>query len=107
MIAGFSLHDELETLNKIGLTNAQVLHAATLAPSKWMGSNSGKIEPGYRADLVLLKKNPLEDISYTRSINAVIANGKYLNRTQLDHILESVKDANNTSRKVNIDAYLN
>jgi hypothetical protein len=54
-----------------------------------------------------LKKNPLEDISYTRSINAVIANGKYLNRTQLDHILESVKDANNTSRKVNIDAYLN
>ena len=107
MIAGFSLHDELETLNKIGLTNAQVLHAATLAPSKWMGSNSGKIEPGYRADLVLLKKNPLEDIRYTRSINAVIANGKYLNRTQLDHILESVKDANNTSRKVNIDAYLN
>ena len=106
MIPGFSLHNELETLRKVGLTNAQVLHSATVAPALWMGSDAGIIEAGYRADLVILKKNPLTDISNTRSINAVIANGKYLNRTQLDHILEAVKDANNSSRKINIDAYV-
>jgi len=89
MITGFSLHHELETPNKIGLTNTQVLYDATLDPSKWMGTNSGKIEPSYRADLVLLKKNPLEGISNTRSINVVIAKGKYLDRTRLDHILRS------------------
>jgi hypothetical protein len=107
MIAGFSLHNELEALNDIGLTNAQVLRAATLAPSIWMGTNAGKIEAGFRADLVLLDKNPLENISNTKSIKAVIANGSYLDRVQLDNILKAVKDANNNSRKINIDAYLN
>ncbi|MCF6192891.1 MAG: amidohydrolase family protein [Kangiellaceae bacterium] len=106
VIAGFSLHKELETLNKMGLTNAQVLRSATLAPAQWMGSDAGKIEVGYRADLVLLKKNPLENISHTKSINAVIANGMYLDRKQLDNILEAVKDANNNSRKINIDEYI-
>ncbi|MFT5923496.1 MAG: hypothetical protein ACI9LE_000479 [Paraglaciecola sp.] len=106
VIAGFALHAELETLNKLGLTNAQVLHAATLAPAQWMGSNAGKVEAGYRADLVLLKRNPLDDIRNSKSINAVIANGKYLNRTQLDNILAAVKNANNNSRKVNMDKYL-
>ncbi len=107
VIAGFSLHKELETLNKIGLTNAQVLRSATLVPAQWMGNNAGKIAVGYRADLVLLKKNPLENISNTKTINAVIANGKYLDRKQLDNILEAIKNANNNSRKINIDEYLN
>lgn len=107
VIAGFSLHDELESLNKAGMDNAEVLNAATLAPAKWMGVNTGKIEAGYQADLVLLKRNPLEDIRNTRSINAVITNGQYLDRNQLDAMLAAVKLANTNSRKVNIDAYIN
>jgi hypothetical protein len=107
MIAGFSLHNELKALNTIGLSNAQVLHAATLAPANWMGTNAGKIAAGFRADLVLLDKNPLDDISNTKTIKAVIANGNYLDRTQLDNILEAVKEANNKSRKIGIDAFLN
>lgn len=89
------------------MSNAQVLHAATLAPAKWMQSNAGKIEAGYRADLVLLAKNPLIDIRNTKTINGVLTNGKYLDRTTLDSILESVKKANNSSRKISINAYLN
>ncbi|TQV89275.1 amidohydrolase family protein [Aliikangiella coralliicola] len=107
MIAGFSLHYELETLHELGLSNAQVLHSATLAPAKWMGTNAGIIESGFRADLVLLNKNPLENISNTRTINSVITKGKYLDRSQLDKILAAVKEANKNSRKVNIDSYLN
>jgi len=72
-----------------------------------MGNNAGKIEVGYRADLELLNNNPLENISHTKTINAVIANGKYLDKKQLDNILEAVKDANNNSRKINIDEYIN
>ena len=106
MIAGFSLHKELETLSNLGLSNAQVLHAATQEPATWMGINTGKIGANYRADLVLLDRNPLEDIRNTKSINAVVANGKYLSRTQLDSMLKAVKDANDNSRKVNIDKYL-
>ena len=105
-IPGFSLHDELESLNKFGMSNAQVLQSATLASAEWMQTNTGKIKVGYDADLVLLDNNPLNDISNTRTIYSVIANGKYLSRTTLDAMLEKVKVANNRSRKVNIDEFL-
>ena len=107
VIAGFSLHDEFESLYKCGMTNGQILYAATVAPAQWMQSNAGKIETGYRADLVLLDKNPLENIKNTKTINAVITNGKFLNRTTLDKILQSIKDANNKSRKISIKKYIN
>lgn len=106
VVPGFSLHDELESLSKVGMSNAQVLHSATLASAEWMQTNSGKIKIGYDADLVLLDDNPLDDISNTKAINAVITNGKYLNRTTLDTMLEKVKEANNRSREVNIDEFL-
>lgn len=105
-IAGFSLHDELESLSNAGMTNAQVLQSATLAPARWMQSNSGKIAKGYRADLVLLTENPLADIRNTKAIHAVIANGNFLSRHELDKILTSIKQANNKSRRISIDEYL-
>ena len=105
-IAGFSLHDELQSLNKIGLSNSQVLYAATVAPSEWMHSNAGKIEVGFRADLVLLLKNPLENISNTRTINAVISNGKLINRLELDKVLLSIKQANTKSRQISIKEFI-
>jgi hypothetical protein len=105
VVAGFSLHDEFESLNKCGMTTSQILYAATVAPAKWMQSDAGKIEVGYRADLVLLRKNPLEDINNTRSIHAVISNGKFLDREELDKMLQAIKDANKRSRKINIDEF--
>lgn len=106
VIAGFSLHDELESLSNIGLSNAQILEAATLAPAQWMKTDAGKIEAGYSANLVLLDKNPLEDIRNTRTINGVFTNGKYLNRHTLDTILQSIKEANTNSREVSIDQFI-
>jgi hypothetical protein len=107
VVPGFSLHDELRSLSKLGMTNAQILHAATFAPAQWMQRNAGKIEVGYDADLVILSKNPLADIKNTRTINAVITNGKFLDRAELDKILQSIKEANNNSRKISIDAFIN
>jgi hypothetical protein len=106
IVPGFSLHDEFESLHKSGMTNSQILYAATVAPAKWMKSNAGKVEVGYRADLVLLDKNPLENINNTRSINTVIANGKLLDRAFLNLMLQLVKDANNQSRNINIDEFI-
>lgn len=104
-VPGFSLHDEMESLNRAGMTPSQVLRSATSIPAAWLKSNSGKIEPGYEANLVLLDKNPLEDIRNTKSINTVINRGRVFNRNLLNQMLAKVKEANDLSRKVNIDKF--
>lgn len=106
-VPGFSLHDELESLHNSGMTNAQVLYSTTVAPAEWMQTNSGRIEAGYDADLVLLENNPLENINNTRTINAVIRNGKLIDKQQLDAILLSIKEANNRTRNLSIDKFIN
>jgi len=105
-VPGFSLHDELISLNESGMSNSQVLKSATSSPAEWLKINSGKIVPGYDANMILLDKDPLEKISNTKKINTVILNGKILDRNILDDILESVNNANDTSRNIDISQYL-
>lgn len=104
-VPGFSLHDELITMNDAGMSNAQVLQSATALPAKWLGSNTGKIMQGKKANLVLLEANPLIDIVNTRKIHTVLMNGRVLDRAILDLMLESVKNVNNSSRKKDISQY--
>lgn len=105
-VPGFSLHDEFGSLSRAGLSNAEVLRAATVNPSEWLKSNTGVISAGYEANLVLLDKSPLENISNTRAINTVISRGQIFDRSLLDNILAAVRQANDNSRKVSIDEYL-
>lgn len=105
-VPGFSLHNELISLSKVGMDNAEILRSSTSLAAEWMRITTGKIEVGHKADLVLLKGNPLENIENIQSIDAVISNGKYLERAELDKMLQAVKEANNRSRKVSIDEYV-
>jgi imidazolonepropionase-like amidohydrolase len=86
---GFSLHDELALLVEAGLTPAEALRTATLNPTRYLGlqKDLGTIAEDNFADLVLLEANPLDDIHNTRKITAVVLNGMYLNRADLDRIL--------------------
>lgn len=104
-VPGFSLHDELESMHRAGMSNADVLRSATTIPANWLNIKAGKIVPGYRADMVLLDKNPLENIENTKTINTVIVNGKILERNTLDSILAAVKSANDASRTVDISEF--
>lgn len=104
-VPGFSLHDEFISLNKAGMSPAQILKATTQTPAQWLGTNTGKIAPGYKANLVLLDKNPLDDISNTKAINSVVVNGKLLNRALLDDVLLAVKEANDASRERDINEF--
>ncbi len=105
IVPGFSLHKELKSLNLGGMSPAQTLATATKNPAELMDSNAGVIEAGRRADLLILDKNPLVDISNTRTIDTVILNGRVFKRDQLDAMLYAVEKANENSRKVNIDKY--
>jgi imidazolonepropionase-like amidohydrolase len=92
---GFSLHEELQRFVAAGFTPLQALQTATINPAKFLGMEEdlGTIEPGKYADLVLLDGNPLEDISNTQQIAAVIVNGRYINRAGLDKMLSGVEEA--------------
>ncbi len=76
---GFGLHQELAWLVRAGLTPFQVLRLATLGAARFLGvaDSLGTIAPGKLADLVLLDGDPRRDISNTRRIRAVVANGRY------------------------------
>ncbi len=102
VVPGFSLHDELRSLNKAGLSPAQSLRAATAVPARRMKQKAGRIAPGFRADMVLLHANPLDEIANTRSIEGVIVNGRYFDRSRLDAILTKVDEANEASRTVEL-----
>ncbi|GAA4365288.1 amidohydrolase family protein [Kangiella marina] len=106
VVPGFSLHDELESLNNAGMTPAQTLASATIKPAELMNSNAGIIEAGRRADLLILNKNPLINIRNTRTIDTVVLAGRVIERNQLDAMLAAIKEANEKSRKINIDKYL-
>jgi cytosine/adenosine deaminase-related metal-dependent hydrolase len=64
------------------------LQTATLNPARVLGLETGTIEPGKLADLVLLDANPLADIGNTRRIRAVVADGRLYRRADLDRLLE-------------------
>jgi imidazolonepropionase-like amidohydrolase len=87
--AGFSLHDELRLLAESGFTPLQALQAATLNPARFLKltDSLGTVERGKLADLVLLDANPLEDIRNTQKIQAVVVNGRFLDRKALDGLL--------------------
>jgi imidazolonepropionase-like amidohydrolase len=73
---GMSLHRELELLTGAGLSTVDALRAATAAPATVFGlADRGVIEPGKRADLVLLDDDPLADIRATRSIRRIWVGG--------------------------------
>lgn len=99
IIPGFSLHDELQLMVEAGLSPLTALQTATINPAKFLGKEKefGTIEKGQFADLILLDANPLADISNTKKINAVVVNGRLLDRKTLDKLLTDVEAA--TSKK--------
>ncbi len=77
-VPGFSVDREIELYVKAGFTPMEAIQAATLVPARAMGmeQESGTVEPGKRADVILVNGNPLENISDIRKVDTVFAGGK-------------------------------
>ena len=91
---GAGLHDELALYVENGLTPAQALSSATRSGPAWFGrlDTYGAISAGRAADMVLLDRNPLEDITATRAIQAVMLRGTVHDRAALDRMLADTRD---------------
>ena len=89
LVPGFSLHEELRNLHAAGLTNFEVLRTATTNPAAFLGisTESGTVEVGKRADLVLVDANPLQSLEVLRTPSGVMLGGLWLSRRQLNGLL--------------------
>lgn len=95
LVAGFSLLEELELYAACGLPPAAVLRTTTIEAAKLAGrlDSQGTVEAGKTASLILLSRNPLEDVSHLRSLEGVFLRGRFMDRAALDGLLERAREA--------------
>lgn len=86
---GRSVHDELRALVEAGLSPVDALTIAARAAGDFARTRLherevfGVVAPGARADLVLLRRNPLEDVANASSVAAVVVRGRHLTSREL------------------------
>jgi imidazolonepropionase-like amidohydrolase len=93
IIPGYSTHEEMVIWQEAGIPPADILRSATIVPAQFMelGDRLGSITEGKTASMILVRANPLEDISNAQQIESVFLRGKYFNRADLDQMLDETK----------------
>jgi imidazolonepropionase-like amidohydrolase len=90
-VPGFSLHRELDAMAKAGMTPFEILRSGTTAVADHFGwGDAGRIEPGHRADLILLDANPLAGVANVGRIAGVMVNGSWLSAAAIQRQLDMI-----------------
>ena len=96
-VPGFSVHRELELLVAAGLTPAEALVTGTINPALFLGrpNSFGRIAEGLDADLILVERNPLDDISALRNPTGVMVRGTWIPADMIRARLDAIAEKNN------------
>jgi hypothetical protein len=89
IVPGFSIHWELQTMVENGLTPYEAIATGTINAARVIEKMTGKgdfgtIEVGNRADMILLNRNPLEDIGNIKDLRGVMTAGKWYSKEALE-----------------------
>ncbi|QGN55454.1 amidohydrolase family protein [Novosphingobium sp. Gsoil 351] len=88
LVPGRSLVREIELMVEAGLSPWRALRTATVNAAAFLGEpGEGRIQTGARADLVLLKADPLDDITALRRQTGVVTNGRWLPQAALEQMI--------------------
>ena len=89
-LQGLGAHWELWMLQQGGMSNMEALRAATLDGARYLGfeADLGSIEKGKLADIIVLDRNPLENIRNSESISMVMLNGRLMDAKTLNEVGE-------------------
>lgn len=77
-VAGLAVWQEMELIASAGVSPAKILQAATINPAEYVhrDKNLGTLEPGKLADIIILGRNPLQDVRNIRTLEKVVQHGK-------------------------------
>lgn len=91
---GFSAHRELALLVDAGLSPFDALKTGTVNVGEYLGEEdlTGKVLPGFRADLLLLSENPLEVLPSDQTLMGVVYQGLLLDRETIDERLDDIRN---------------
>jgi len=78
-----NLHGEIMAYTMAGMTPYEALKAATVNPAQALGLDTGTLEPGKLADIVIVQGNPLEDVANAHKVRRVILNGRVYEMSDL------------------------
>ncbi|MDZ4866350.1 MAG: amidohydrolase family protein [Alphaproteobacteria bacterium] len=96
LVAGFSLHGELQEFVDIGFTPYQALRTATTNPFEYLGENDkGTIALGKQSDLLLLNANPLQNVTAASKISGVLMRGRWLPAEEIDNRMKQIAAGGN------------
>lgn len=95
-VPGFSLRRELPLMEEAGMTPYEILASGTRNVGEYLSEEDtfGTIEPGSRADLILLNENPLEDVMHVFDRAGVMVQGKWLDADEIDARLQEIEQRN-------------
>ena len=92
IVPGFSVHDELRILTRNGFSPYEAIKTGTVNPAmvakRMTGAGDfGTVEAGKRADLVLVRNNPLDDVAALKNPLGVMAAGRWYSEEDLARLI--------------------
>jgi len=93
-VPGFSLHAELQNLVDAGLTSCQAIRAGTHDAAEFFAAldEFGTVAVDCRADLILVKENPLDDVAHVAKRIGVMVRGQWYPQAELQARLDALAE---------------
>jgi imidazolonepropionase-like amidohydrolase len=94
-VPGFSIHREMASMSRAGMTPYEVLRSGTAAVGEHLREKDtfGRVATGHRADLILLDANPLADLANAARLDGVMIRGRWISQRDVQARLEAIAKA--------------